>query len=317
MNSENEITENQNEKEEQRESIENTNNIELNEKLKYENSDNKVSEEQNNNKNLNSKLPSNPSLNIDKPEITKNDQRISINYDYLFKVSLIGDSGTGKTSVLLRLTENIFNNNTYSTIGVDFKILSVKYNKKLAKIQIWDTCGSERFKSLTTSFIKTCAVFIMIFDLTNRKSFENISYWLNLILDNTRPKVLCLVGNKSDLVDNDESNESISEEEINQLCEKFGMSYIRTSAKENKNIEEMFQSVSINLFNEAEKSVIQKEAEKIEKGHTVNIDTKNNEGGEDYNNLKGSIQFGKESKGKKIKNFIKKKKEKITNCCKN
>ena len=237
------------------------------------------------------------------PLITKNDQRISNNYDYLFKVSLIGDSGAGKTSVLLRLTENTFKENTSSTIGVDFKILSVKFSQKLAKIQIWDTCGSERFKSLTTSFIKTCAVFVLIFDLTNKKSFENLNYWVSLILEYTSPKVMCLVGNKSDLL-NDSNSKLIPKEDIDEFCNKYSMKYLETSAKDNKNIEQMFQHVAISLFSEAEKSQSKKELETMDSGNNI-----------DMNKIKSEEDKDTISKGNGFKLFIKKKKEKMSSCC--
>lgn len=245
---------------------------------------------------------------IDKPLITKNDQRVSTNYDFLFKVSLIGDSGTGKTSVLLRLTENTFKENTSSTIGVDFKILSVKYKSKLAKIQIWDTCGSERFKSLTTSFIKTCAVFVLIFDLSNKKSFEDLAYWVNLILDNTSPKVMCLVGNKSDLIV-DKSNPVIEEDAINSFCEKYGMRYLQTSAKDNINIEEMFQHITISLFREAEKSLQKRESDRLD-NKCKTIDVNNNSSSRD--SLDGESEKNKKFS---LKGIFKKPKDKITGCC--
>lgn len=177
---------------------------------------------------------------------------VRTNYDFLFKISLIGDSGSGKTSTLIRLTEHTFRENTSSTIGVDFKILSVKYKSKQAKVQIWDTCGSERFKSLTTSFIKTCSVFVLLFDLSNKKSFENIEYWLNIILENTSPKLVCLVGNKSDLVD--ASNPEIRRNAIDQFAKKHELPYIETSAKDNTNVEYVFKYISSKLFDEALKS---------------------------------------------------------------
>ena len=83
---------------------------------------------------------------------------LNISYEFLFKVSLIGDSGTGKTSIITRFIDNVFKSETSTTIGVDFKIVSFDLgNETYAKMQIWDTCGSERFKSLTASFLKTCS----------------------------------------------------------------------------------------------------------------------------------------------------------------
>lgn len=250
------------------------NNFEDNDKESKENLDNK----KNNNKNF--------------PTITKNDQKVPLYYDFLFKISLLGDSGTGKTSLLLRLTDNIFNANTCSTIGVDFKILSLKYLDKLAKIQIWDTCGSERFKSLTTSFIKTCNVFVILFDLTNKKSFINTVYWLDLILDNTSPKIIYLIGNKSDLVKDLEIVEKIDSEEINKLCLKYNMKYYESSAKDNTNIEEMFQELMIDLFNDALNEIKNDNNVKINKGEKIYI-TENN----DFrNNNENSSKSSKKNK---------------------
>ena len=134
----------------------------------------------------------------------------NINYDYIFKVALIGDSATGKTSILLRFIDDYFTEDTKSTIGVDFKIVSLLLEPKVhAKMQIWDTCGSERFKSLTSSFIKTCSAFILVFDLTRTSTFQNIEHWIRTIKENTSPKFLILIGNKSDLVEQRALNKEI------------------------------------------------------------------------------------------------------------
>ena len=126
----------------------------------------------------------------------------NISYEHLFKVSLIGDSGTGKTSIMIRFIDDFFTEDTKSTIGVDFKLVSLEMEKNVyIKMQIWDTCGSERFKSLTSSFIKTCSAFILVFDLTRENTFKNIDSWINIIKENTSPKFFILIGNKSDLVE--------------------------------------------------------------------------------------------------------------------
>ena len=113
----------------------------------------------------------------------KSDGNLSnISYAFIFKVALIGDSSTGKTSILLRFIDDSFKEDTKSTIGVDFKIVSFELEKKIyAKMQIWDTCGSERFKSLTSSFIKTCSAFILVFDLTRPNTFKSIDNWIKII----------------------------------------------------------------------------------------------------------------------------------------
>jgi Ras-related protein Rab-11A len=181
-----------------------------------------------------------------KTKIIRNDNNNQYNYDYLFKISLIGDSGTGKTSILLRFTEDNFKDNTQSTIGVDFKIVSVSINDECkAKLQIWDTCGSERFKSLTSSFLKSCSVFILIFDLTKQKSFDNLENWIKLIYETTSPKLLCLVGNKNDL----HSERIVNQKDIDNFTNKYKLNYIETSAKTAEHIEDLFIYITESLYN--------------------------------------------------------------------
>jgi small GTP-binding protein len=169
----------------------------------------------------------------------------SVSFNYLFKVALIGDSGVGKTSILLRFSEGTFLENTASTIGVDFKIISFDLgDNTYAKMQIWDTCGSERFKSLTTAFIKSCPSFILVFDLSRKSTLTNLEHWIDIIKENTNPQLLCFIGNKSDL------ESEITKEEIDKFSEKYGITYIEASAKNGSNIEEMFITTVSNIYNE-------------------------------------------------------------------
>ena len=174
----------------------------------------------------------------------------NINYDYIFKVALIGDSATGKTSILLRFIDDYFTEDTKSTIGVDFKIVSLLLEPKVyAKMQIWDTCGSERFKSLTSSFIKTCSAFILVFDLTRTSTFQNIEHWIRTIKENTSPKFLILIGNKSDLVE----QRALNKDFILEYCQKHFFNYLEISAKNNSNIEIMFKEVAYQLYMDIKK----------------------------------------------------------------
>ena len=170
---------------------------------------------------------------------------LNISYEFLFKVSLIGDSGTGKTSIITRFIDNVFKSETSTTIGVDFKIVSFDLgNETYAKMQIWDTCGSERFKSLTASFLKTCSAFILVFDLSNLNSFKNIDNWIKIIKENTNPKFFILIGNKCDL----ENERVVDKNEILDYCEINNFAYIETSVKNNLNIEKVFKEVAYQLY---------------------------------------------------------------------
>ena len=221
--------------------------------------DNNIANDKNNNNNekhiINNgiEIPLNPlskSIKILKKD--KHGEVLSnISYSYIFKVSLIGDSSTGKTSILLRFIDDYFTEDTKSTIGVDFKLVSFELEPKIyAKMQIWDTCGSERFKSLTSSFIKTCSAFILIFDLTRKNTFHNIDHWIKIIKENTSPKFMILIGNKSDLI----NERNIDKEIILDYCEKNLFNYMEISAKNNLNIEKLFKEVAYQLYNDIKKS---------------------------------------------------------------
>jgi len=158
-------------------------------------------------------------------------------YDYLVKLMLIGESGVGKSSITTRYLDDDFDMNYLSTIGVDFRIITLNLNGKITKLQVWDTAGQERYRTITNSYYRGADGIILVFDLTNYESFHNISIWLNDIqhhcLDNVQ---LILVGNKSDLV----SSRAISKDEIEEFSRFHHMVYFETSAKEDQNIQECF-----------------------------------------------------------------------------
>ena len=203
----------------------------------------------------------------------------NISYNYLFKVALIGDSSTGKTSILLRFIDNCFIEDTKSTIGVDFKIVSLELEPKVyAKMQIWDTCGSERFKSLTSSFIKTCSAFILVFDLTRPGSFQSIENWIKTIRENISPKFMILIGNKSDLIEQRAVNKNF----ILEYCQKRFFNYMEISAKTNNNIERMFKEVAYQLYMNIKKNEKDKNIKSVNAGGSftnikMNLNNENNQ----------------------------------------
>uniref|UniRef100_A0A2K5VA02 small monomeric GTPase n=1 Tax=Macaca fascicularis TaxID=9541 RepID=A0A2K5VA02_MACFA len=107
-------------------------------------------------------------------------------YDYLFKLLLIGDSGVGKTCVLFRFSEDAFNSTFISTIGIDFKIRTIELDGKRIKLQIWDTAGQERFRTITTAYYRGAMGIMLVYDITNEKSFDNIRNWIRNI-EEVRP----------------------------------------------------------------------------------------------------------------------------------
>jgi Ras-related protein Rab-11A len=203
-------------------------------------------------------------------QLLNNNSSMDINYDYLFKIALIGDSSTGKTSILLRFVDDFFSEDTKSTIGIDFKFVSLELEPNIyGKMQIWDTCGSERFKSLTTSFIKSCKAFILVFDLTRPNTFKNIEQWIKTINENTSPQYMILIGNKNDLV----KERQVKKESVINYCKEKLFNYMEISAKSNNNIEKMFKEVAYQLYNLVKKN---KTAKTISNsGEFTNIKVKN------------------------------------------
>ena len=123
-------------------------------------------------------------------------------YDYLFKMLIIGNSGVGKSCLLLRYAENSFNENFFNTIGVDFKLKTVKHENDVIKLQIWDTAGQERFRTLTASYYRGAQGIIIVYDVTDRETFDNVRTWINEIEKYSQAGVCkILVGNKCDMED--------------------------------------------------------------------------------------------------------------------
>ena len=159
------------------------------------------------------------------------------NYNYLLKFIIIGDAAVGKSNLLLRYTSGQFKEEYQLTIGVEFGSNNVIIGDNTYRIQIWDTAGQENFRSITRSYYKNTACAIIVYEISNKKSFENISSWIEEC-KNTAPKsiLMVLVGNKCDL-----DNREVTEEEGREFAEKNGMLFFETSAKTGKNVEELFK----------------------------------------------------------------------------
>uniref|UniRef100_A0A3Q2YK86 Ras-related protein Rab-13 n=1 Tax=Hippocampus comes TaxID=109280 RepID=A0A3Q2YK86_HIPCM len=153
-------------------------------------------------------------------------------YDYLFKLLLIGDSGVGKTCVLFRFSEDAFNSTFISTIGIDFKIRTIELDGKKIKLQIWDTAGQERFRTITTAYYR--GGIMLVYDITNEKSFDNIKNWIRNIEEHASADVERMVlGNKCDVND----KRQVSKERGEKLALEYGIKFMETSAKANINVE--------------------------------------------------------------------------------
>lgn len=168
-------------------------------------------------------------------------------YDFLFKLLLIGDSNVGKSNLLLRFTEDSFVDSYISTIGVDFKVKTIQVGDKSAKLQIWDTAGEERFRTITSSYYRGSHAIFICFDLTDESSYENIKSWMEEKERYCPDSVyVTIVGTKSDL----RSKRKVLDEATirEEVLHAFGSPYIETSAKICQGVEEAFAHVCIELM---------------------------------------------------------------------
>lgn len=166
------------------------------------------------------------------------------NYDYLFKLLLIGDSGVGKTSLLLRFAENTFTDNFMSTIGVDFKIKTIDIDGKTAKLQIWDTAGQDRFRTITSSYYRGAHGIIVVYDVTQRETFDHVSMWMGEIEKYANDNVVkLLVGNKSDMDD----KRQVSSDDGKQCADNMDIKFLEASAKNSQNVTETFVQMAKEL----------------------------------------------------------------------
>ena len=169
-----------------------------------------------------------------------------VNFHYLFKYIIIGDSAVGKSNLLLKYAHNKFNEEYQATIGVEFGAKNVEINNKIYRIQIWDTAGQENFRSITRAYYKNSVCALVVYDITNKETFENVQTWIE-DCKNQSPKTifLVLIGNKCDL----ESSRQVTYEEGEELAKRNNMLFFETSALTGKNVEDAFVVSSQEIAN--------------------------------------------------------------------
>ncbi len=161
----------------------------------------------------------------------------AVNFDYLFKYIIIGDAAVGKSNLLLRYAHGQFKPEYQLTIGVEFGAKNVVIRNKTYRIQIWDTAGQENFRSITRAYYKNSVCALVVYDISSRDSFNNVSTWIEDCRNNSSEKIfMVLIGNKSDLAD----KRQVSTEEGRELAEKYEMKFYETSAKTGENVNDIF-----------------------------------------------------------------------------
>jgi len=177
----------------------------------------------------------------------------SLPADHLFKIVLVGDSGVGKSNLLLRFTRDTFSAEEKSTIGVEFatRVLPMPDGKRV-KAQIWDTAGQERYRAITNAYYRGAVGAILIYDITRRESFVNIPRWLRELRDHANEDiVLLLVGNKLDMIRSDGQMRDVSVQEADELAQTQRLTRIETSAKSGENVDEAFNMVIRQVYQNA------------------------------------------------------------------
>ncbi|KAI6657784.1 Ras-related protein ORAB-1 [Oopsacas minuta] len=187
-------------------------------------------------------------------------------YDYLFKLLIIGDSGVGKSSLLLRFAEGTFTKSYLSTIGVDFKLHTVNLDGKVVKLQIWDTAGQERFRTILNSYYRGAHGIIVVYDVTDQDSFDNVEKWFKEIERCCTPNVSkLLVGNKCDMT----STKIVDYTTAKEFADEANVHFLETSAKSATNVEQAFLTMASDIKKDLAKNESNANADNTNNKHDI------------------------------------------------
>eukprot|EP00877_Chromochloris_zofingiensis_P002886 jgi/Chrzof1/12599/Cz07g00150.t1 len=168
-----------------------------------------------------------------------------MSYAYLFKYIIIGDTGVGKSCLLLQFTDKRFQPVHDLTIGVEFGARMINIDSKQIKLQIWDTAGQESFRSITRSYYRGAAGALLVYDITRRETFNHLASWLEDARQHANPNMtIMLIGNKSDL----SHRRAVSTEEGEQFAKEHGLIFLETSARTAHNVEEAFINTAREIY---------------------------------------------------------------------
>ena len=181
-----------------------------------------------------------------------------------YKVLILGDKAVGKSCFLIRFTENKFQEIYLSTAGMDYKYKDVMYEEgKTIRLQIWDTAGQERYRTITTGLFKGAVGIILMYDITDKQTFNNVREWKSIEEETSKKVILILVGNKVD-----KKEREVLKAEGEQIAEEYNFPFFETSAQSGLNVNSVFETLA--------KLIVEKKAQSANQGHKL-TNTKNNE----------------------------------------
>ena len=166
-------------------------------------------------------------------------------YNMIFKIVLIGDTSVGKTNILSKYLTDEFDAKSKATVGVEFGVKNFKIENNIVKVQIWDTAGEERYRSITNAYYKGAKGSLLVYDITNKKSFENVEKWISDLKANADEDIsMILLGNKTDL----EDKRVVTTEEGKNKAEFYNLTFMETSALNGNNIQEAFNELIMDVY---------------------------------------------------------------------
>ena len=199
-------------------------------------------------------------------------------YNMIFKIVLIGDTSVGKTNILSKYLTDEFDAKSKATVGVEFGVKNFKIENNIVKVQIWETAGEERYRSITNAYYKGAKGSLLIYDITNKKSFENVEKWISDLKANADEDIsMILLGNKTDL----EDKRVVTTEEGKNKAEFYNLTFMETSAFNGNNIQEAFNELITDIYkknhelleNQAKVEIIRdKKTIELDKGEDNNTD---------------------------------------------
>jgi Ras-related protein Rab-2A len=193
-----------------------------------------------------------------------------MSYAYLFKFIIIGDTGVGKSCLLLQFTDKRFQAMHDLTIGVEFGARMISIDNRQIKLQIWDTAGQESFRSITRSYYRGAAGALLVYDITRRETFQHLTRWLEEARQNANNSmVIMLIGNKRDL----EHRRQVSKEEGEKFARDHGLIFLETSAQSAYNVEDAFHGTAQKIYENIQSGVydVNNEAHGIKPGNMAHV----------------------------------------------